>query len=468
MKNTLKPQDIEMEKALLGAILLFPIALDEIKQIGLTKKDFYSDSNALIFEACETLKNNDKVINALTVRSELERTKNLEAAGGAFAIISLTTDVNASHSVLEHAAKIKELGLKRELHDFTSIMYQKTADPSTDIFELLDAFKAISQNNILDTSLQPMTAREAAFKSLKEGNEKRLERIRNGMTGITGVATFSKELDYITQGRHRKKLDVIGAPTGNGKSLVMVADAYKAAKAGVKTVIISLEMGVEELADRFMSIESGITYSRITKQLYSDREFDLLLEHHTVVQDALENVILYNVSSLDIRKVENIIYKHKDEAHTFYIDYIQLVKLNNKLQKNEGLGIYTKDLKLFSMKYNVNITVLAQLNRLVLDVKTKEDLHERYIADSKQIADDADSILLMMVYEKFGITSDELGNPTTEDYKHLVGFNLTKNRGGQTHTMDMWVDLGKAQYEDNPVSLKVIEDQHKQIFEARI
>ena len=73
-----------------------------------------------------------------------------------------------------------------------------------------------------------------------------------------------------------------------------------------------------------------------------------------------------------------------------------------------------------------------------------------------------------MVYEKFGITSNEFGNPTTEDYKHLVGFNLTKNRGGQTHTMDMWVDLGKAQYKDNPVSLKVVEDQHKQIFEVRI
>jgi replicative DNA helicase len=466
MKNNLSPQDLETETALLGAILLMPFAFSEIKSIGLDKSDFYKESHSLVFEACQNLSEQNKPISILTVRSELERTKMLDAAGGVFGVVSLTLDVASSANALHDAGRIKELGLKRRLHDFTATMYQRTADPSEDVFQLLDAFKKISEQNILDASLKGMTAKEASLKSLLDGNKARLERQKNGIAEVTGVPTFSRELDLVTQGKHRGKLDVYGAFTGNGKSLQMVADAYKAAKAGYNSVIISLEMGELELSDRLMSIESGITYSRITKQLYSDNEFNILLMHHEKVQDILERITIYTVSNLDTRKVENIIFKHK-EAHTFYIDYIQLVSLERGKQKNEGLGQYTKELKQLAIKYDVNITILAQLNRLVLDCKTKDDLHEQFIGDSKQIADDADNIVLAMIYDKFGITQDCFGNPTKQDYDHLVGFHLCKQRVGGNYAWDMWVELGTCNYKPNEIEITNLENELKEVLRGR-
>jgi replicative DNA helicase len=457
MRNNLSPQDLNLETALLGAILIQPHVLSEILQTGLTAQDFYKDSNRLVFEACNTLQTEGKPIDLITVRSELERTKTLEAVGGAFALVTLTTEVSSSSHAVSHAARLKEIGIKNRLHDFVSIMYQRTSDPSTDVFELLEEFKAISDQSVPNQNLKGINLKEAALTSLLDGNKERVERLENGFTGITGVPTFSKELDLMLQGKHRKKLDVYGAFTGNGKSLQMVACAYNAAKAGYNSVIISLEMGESELADRFLSIESGISYSRITKKMYSDREFDILLMHHEKVAEILERVKIYTVSNLDIRKVENIIYKEK-QAHTFYIDYIQLVAFDSKKQKNEGLGIYTKQLKELSMKYDINVTVLAQLNREVMNIKTKEDLHERFIGDSKQIADDADNIILSMVYQKFGVLENEFGESTKKEYESLVGFNLVKQRGGASHAWDMWVNLGQCIYKDNEVKIKDMQD----------
>jgi replicative DNA helicase len=76
------PQDVDLERALLGALMLNPGAMYEIAdQIG--PDSFYAGKHRVIFDAMLTLYGKGEPIDLVTVSAKLKERKQLTDIGGA-------------------------------------------------------------------------------------------------------------------------------------------------------------------------------------------------------------------------------------------------------------------------------------------------------------------------------------------------------------------------------------------------
>jgi replicative DNA helicase len=435
------PNDLNLEKAVLGAILLEKPAFQDAKNSNITEKDFYHDSHASIFLACQDLYTAGKDIDLISVNRQLQANKaNIDISF----LTEVMNGISSSSNLQTHCIELRELAMRRDTHNSAILLSQKALDLSKDIFEVKDDFQKILDGSKI-TKVQSTSATDAFESALLNSQEKR-EMLLKG--GLTGARTFSTVLDTLTFGRKRKKFDVLGAYTSHGKTLVMIKDCYAAAKDGHRVAIASLEMTKEECVTRIVAEEAGISYFRIDNGGISDEELKHLRAVGKKIAPILDRIFIYECSSLNKKEFEEIVYlESKLGTHTVYLDYIQIMQFDITFggRKLDSIVNFTKSMKEYAVKYDVNITALTQLNR---EITSAKELRTAFIADSSSIEKDADSILLFMIYDKFGIKETEFGESTKNGEFVLGKFALLKQRGGATSEWDAWLNLGLGIYTD--------------------
>ena len=98
------PQAIELEEAVLGALMLDQNALTNTIEI-IKPEYFYKPEHEIIFKAIVSLFEKTQPVDILTVVETLRSTGKLEAAGGAYYVSQLTSRV-ASAAHIEYHARI--------------------------------------------------------------------------------------------------------------------------------------------------------------------------------------------------------------------------------------------------------------------------------------------------------------------------------------------------------------------------
>lgn len=89
------PQALDVEEAVLGALLIEPNCLDEAME-ELTPSCFYSEKHRMIFEAMRSLNNEHVALDLLSVSQKLKAQGNLENIGGTVALAQLTQKIGAA------------------------------------------------------------------------------------------------------------------------------------------------------------------------------------------------------------------------------------------------------------------------------------------------------------------------------------------------------------------------------------
>jgi len=110
----LQPQAVELEEAVLGAMLLEKEALSTVIDI-LSPESFYKEQNGKVFAAIVNLFNRSEPVDILTVTQELKRTGELEFVGGSYYVSSLTNRIASSANIEFHARIVAQKYLQREL-----------------------------------------------------------------------------------------------------------------------------------------------------------------------------------------------------------------------------------------------------------------------------------------------------------------------------------------------------------------
>src|ERR1035437_3199945 len=110
----LPPQAVDLEEAVLGALILDKDALTNVVAM-LTPEAFYKDAHKHIFTAIQSLFSKSEPVDILTVTQELKKTGELEIAGGAYYITQLTNRVASAANVEMHGRIVLEKYLQREL-----------------------------------------------------------------------------------------------------------------------------------------------------------------------------------------------------------------------------------------------------------------------------------------------------------------------------------------------------------------
>ena len=145
------PQAIELEEAVLGAIMLEKDAILQVIDI-LKPESFYKDEHQKIFQAIIDLSSGNKAVDLLTVTEELKKKKQLEEVGGPVYITQLTSRVASAAHIEFHARIVAQKHIQRELIRVSSEIQSKAFDESSDVDDLLDFSEAelfnIAQGNI--------------------------------------------------------------------------------------------------------------------------------------------------------------------------------------------------------------------------------------------------------------------------------------------------------------------------------
>ncbi|MFZ9451164.1 MAG: replicative DNA helicase, partial [Bacteroidia bacterium] len=216
----LQPQAVELEEAVLGAMLIEREALSTVIDI-LSPESFYKDQNGLIFTAIRELFNRSEPVDILTVTQELKKTGELERIGGPYYISSLTNRVASSANIEFHARIVAQKHLQRELIRIGTNTIRSAYEDSTDVFELLDeTTKHIFE--IVDSNVRKQHDKMSTLinKALAE-----IEVAAHQKGGLLGVPSGFNALDRITGGWQKSDLVILAARPGMGKTAFVLSMA---------------------------------------------------------------------------------------------------------------------------------------------------------------------------------------------------------------------------------------------------
>lgn len=133
----LPPQVVDLEEAVLGALMLEKNALTAVIEF-LRPEHFYTEQHRDIYHAIVDLFKSSEPVDMRTVVAQLRKNGKLEVAGGAYYIADLTSRVSSAANIEYHARIIIEMAIKRELIQIASRIHQDAYEDTTDVFDLLD------------------------------------------------------------------------------------------------------------------------------------------------------------------------------------------------------------------------------------------------------------------------------------------------------------------------------------------
>ena len=428
----LPPQALELEAAVLGALMLEKDALTTVIDI-LKPISFYKDSHQRIFKAILNLFDKSEPIDVLTVVQELREMGELEAAGGGPYVGNLTYKVNSAANVEYHARIITEAAIKRELIRVSSEIQRDAYEDTTDVFELLDkteqALYEISESNIRK-NFDDM--RSLMGKAIKELEEK-----KNQKDGLTGVPTGFTALDRVTSGWQNSDLVIIAARPGMGKTAFVVSAMRNAAVDFKKPVaIFSLEMSSLQLVNRLISAEAELDSEKIKKGSLADYEWAQL--NHKIAALSAAPIFIDDTPALSIRELRTKCRRlkaHHDVA-LIIVDYLQLMSGNSDGRggnREQEIASISRALKGIAKELNVPVLALSQLSR---SVETRGGDKKPQLSDLREsgsIEQDADMVIFLYRPEYYKITEDEMGNPT----QGMGEVIIAKHRNGSLETVQL-------------------------------
>lgn len=224
----MQPHAPELEEAVIGACLIEQEALPLIAD-KLRPEMFYDDHHQLIFAALMAMYHAGKKIDILTVKEELARRGNLDAIGGPYAIVQLSSKVASSAHIEYHAQIIHQKYLAREMVVGFNKLLTCAMDETIDIDDTL-----IDAHNLLDR-LEGESGHNAHIRDMEtlmaDTMEEAERRIAKSVNGVTGIPTGLTELDKKTGGLQDNDLIVIAARPSVGKTAFALHLARHAALA---------------------------------------------------------------------------------------------------------------------------------------------------------------------------------------------------------------------------------------------
>ena len=252
---TLPPQAVELEEAVLGALMLEGDSITTVQEF-LTADAFYLDTHRIIYRAIEELCSENKPVDLLTVTEKLKRQKKLKEVGGAPFLAQLTQKVASAMNIEFHATIIAQKYVQRELIRASTEIQRRSYDESTDVTDLIDYAEAeifkVSEGHIKRDIQSASLVFDKAMKAIEEAHAQ-------GGT-MNGVPTGFTRLDQLTLGWQPSDLIIIAARPSMGKTAFVLSMARNMAIDHEKPVaFFSLEMSSVQLMMRLIVAESGLS-----------------------------------------------------------------------------------------------------------------------------------------------------------------------------------------------------------------
>lgn len=248
----------------------------------------------------------------------------------------------------------------------------------------------------------------------------RYNRYSNGHPS-SGIRSSLSGLDKITGGFMKGQLTILAARPSVGKSALMAQFLLAASKAGVPSLVFTIEMSREEMYDRMMAQEAEVSMHRLRgiAPMNEDDAYRIVNKGHAVLNKL--PVFIDDRTRLKSSVIAATIrhYTLKQKVGIVFVDYLQLIAPENPRDAQFiHLGESCLTLKNAAKECGVPVVCLAQLNR---ENQNRTDSTPRMsdIKGSGDIEQHADVILLLNRLDE----DDSLE-------RHRIDILVDKNRHG--------------------------------------
>lgn len=403
------PSNIEVEQALLGAILVNNNAFDRVSDF-LQSEHFHEPIHQMIYDEASTLIRADRVVNPMTIKTYLPEDHMVGEITLAQYLARLAAEATTIINAADYGRAIQDLAIRRSLIEVGESVVNVAYDAPSDVSprdqieeaekQLFSLAETGNENrgfiNFSNALTQSVEMAAAAYQ-------------RDGQ--LSGCATGLHDLDRRMGGLQSSDLIIIAARPGMGKTSLATNIAYNIAAAYESEVqpdgtikpkdggivgFFSLEMSAEQLATRVISEQAEVSSSKMRRGDITPAEYDKLTNAMMAMQS--KPLFIDQTGGISIAQLATRARRQKRQhgLDLMIIDYLQLMSGSTKNAGNRVQEIteITTGLKALAKELHVPIIALSQLSRAV---ESRDDKRPQLsdLRESGSIEQDADVVLFI-------------------------------------------------------------------------
>jgi replicative DNA helicase len=431
------PQAVEVEAAVLGAMLLDPEAISTVLEI-LDDTAFYRDAHRKIFNAIVALYERNEPTDLLTLTTELNRRKQLADVGGAFYLAGLVDNVSTAANVEYHAKIVFEKAMNRKLINAATQIAARAYDASEHAEDLLDE----AEQMIFALSERKLRRGFTHLNPILHDTFENIERLHERSSSVTGVPSGFAKLDELTAGFQKGDLIIVAARPSMGKTALCLNIArHVAVEAKMGVGIFSLEMASHQLAQRMLCSEARVdSHLMRTGRLPGDAWGNLSIAVGSLAQAPIFIDETPALSVIEMRSRARRLMSEHDNLGLLVVDYLQLMRGPREAEsRQQEVSNISRSLKALAKELSIPIIAASQLSRAV-EARTDGRPQLSDLRESGAIEQDADVVMFIYRPVRYG--------KVEENEKHKAEIIIGKQRNGPVGTVELVYLDQYAAFED--------------------
>lgn len=478
------PYDIDVEQAILGAILVDNRIMDRIAG-QLAAEQFYDPLHGRIFDfMARAYAAGEIAISPLTIHAALKADPGLVSVGGIAYLTGMAQGSPAIPNARDLARIIAELAIRRALIEAGQAIIDAAYTPPVDHppkAQIAEAERAIDA--ISDAYLHSAGAGRSIVAAGDVMDEiiANVERHHRGEPVASISFGLGPEVDEITGGMQAGDLIIIMGRPGMGKSALLAGTALASAMGGRAelvdprakriarpSLIFSLEMRSQRWMERTIcdydyegALGDGarpMWYERFRAGRLSPAELErAVLARSEIGQFPIE---ICEDDSLSVHEIaaraRAFAAQHPGQMGLIVVDYLQIVRPDDRYRgkREQEITEIARGLKSLAKRIGWPVVVGAQMNR---QAESRNDQEKRpQLADLREsgsIENEADMIV-GCYRPAYYIDRRKPAHPAMPEFsewlaqhneaKNKFEFHLLKNRNGRTTNWQLFCDIGSS------------------------
>ena len=417
------PYSIEAEESLLGNIMLYPEAMRQTVDAGMSAEDFYLEKHRSIYNVMMAMHENKEKVDTVSLSSKLQDFGIYDKVGGLDYLMQLANATISASNTKEYIQIVRNKSLARKVIKVGEEISNDAYDASLSIDEMLENVeKKVTEVTRSKTNADFLKGEQVFTDTIKH-----IQAIQEAGTDITGVKSRFNDLDRKTAGFQKGDLIILAARPSMGKTALALNIAMNSATVTPGAIaIFSLEMPAEQVAIRLLAAKAKIDIQKLRTGKLNDAEWSAL----NINSQELKNQHFYIDDTPGIKVSEMYAKARKlaqeEGLYMIIVDYIQLIQATGKSDsRQQEVSEISRRLKAMARELNVPVIALSQLSRGVESRQDKRPMLSD-LRESGALEQDAD--LVLFLYRDAYYNHEDMGSNDREDVELLIA----KHRNGPT------------------------------------
>jgi len=421
--SRMPPQSIQAEASVLGSMIIHAPAIDVVVQI-VQAEHFYRPAHQIIYQVLVEMSQANKPVDLVTLRDELERTKQLEAVGGLEYVVALVEGVPTAANVEYYANIVRDKALLRQLIVVGTQIVQEAFETHEEAGDVLDQ----AERAVFEIASSHVSEEARSMEELLQHTIETIQQTEGQL--ITGLASGYQKLDELTSGFQSGDMVVLGARPSMGKtSLLLNIAEYMAVVDKKPVAFFSLEMSKEQVAQRLLASYARFDLRQMRRGMISAEDWtriqlaagDLSPAPLFIDDTALLTVLQLRAKARRLKAAHDI--------QVVCVDYLQLMNYQGRANsRQEQITEISRGVKALARELGVPVLMAAQLNRGPAD-RPSQRPRMSDLRESGSIEQDADVVALLHNEDYY-----HRGDPDWVP-KNVHELIIAKQRNGPTDTV---------------------------------